>query len=93
MKKVLILTAEFGKGHMSVAEHLETALEASSKAEAKIIDFGQYASGPFTHSHKSYDTTTKHIPKAWQMFFDLTNDNKALQRLGNIQLKMSERKA
>lgn len=93
MKKVLILTAEFGKGHMSVAEHLKTALEASGKAEAKIIDFGQYANGPFTHSHKSYDTATKHVPKAWQLFFDLTNDKKALHRLGAIQLKMSERKA
>lgn len=93
MKKVLILTAEFGKGHMSVAEHLKTALEATGKAEAKIVDFGQYASGPFTHSHKSYDTATKHLPRAWQLFFDLTNDNKALLRLGNIQMKLSERKA
>ena len=93
MKKVLILTAEFGKGHMSVAEHLKTALEASGKAEAKIIDFGQYASGPFTHSHKSYDTATKHIPKAYRLFFDVTNDDSALKALGGMQLKMSERKA
>lgn len=93
MKKVLILTAEFGKGHMSVAEHLKTALEASGKAEAKIIDFGQYASGPFTHSHKSYDTATKHIPKAYRLFFDVTNDDSALKTLGGMQLKMSERKA
>lgn len=93
MKKVLILTAEFGKGHMSVAEHLKTALETSGKAEAKIIDFGEYASGPFTHSHKSYDTATKHIPKAYRLFFDVTNDVSALRTLGGMQLKMSERKA
>jgi len=93
MKKVLILTAEFGKGHMSVAEHLKTALEATGKAKAKIIDFGKYASGPFTHSHKSYDTATKHLPKAYRFFFDVTNDKSALRTLGGMQLKMSERKA
>lgn len=93
MKKILILTAEFGKGHMSVAEHLKTALEATGKSEAKIINFGDYASGPFTHSHKSYDTATKHVPKAWQLFFELTNDKKALIGLGGMQMRLSERKA
>lgn len=74
---------------MSVAKHLQTALNDSGKCEAKIIDFGKYAKGPFSHSHKSYDTATKHVPKAWQIFFDLTNDDKAIHRLGKIQLKMT----
>jgi processive 1,2-diacylglycerol beta-glucosyltransferase len=89
MKKILILTSEFGKGHMSVAKHLQTALNDTGKCEAKIIDFGQYAKGPFSHSHKSYDTATKHVPKAWQIFFDLTNEDKTIHRLGKIQLKMT----
>lgn len=89
MKKILILTSEFGKGHMSVAKHLQTALADTGKCEAKIIDFGQYAKGPFSHSHKSYDTATKHVPKAWQIFFDMTNDDKTIHRLGRIQLKMT----
>mgnify|MGYP006289759779 CR=1 FL=1 len=89
MKKILILTSEFGKGHMSVAKHLLTALESTGECEAKIIDFGDFAKGPFSHSHKSYDTATKHVPKAWQIFFDLTNDDKTIHRLGKIQLKMT----
>jgi processive 1,2-diacylglycerol beta-glucosyltransferase len=89
MKKILILTSEFGKGHMSVAKHLQTALNDTGKCEAKIVDFGQYAKGPFSHSHKSYDTATKHVPKAWQIFFDLTNEDKTIHRLGKIQLKMT----
>lgn len=91
LKKILILTSEFGKGHMSVAKHLQAALNDSGQCEAKIIDFGHYAKGPFSHTHKSYDNTTRHAPKAWQMFFDLTNDDKAIHRLGKIQLKMSEK--
>lgn len=74
---------------MSVAKHLQTALNDSGQCEAKIIDFGKYAKGPFSHSHKSYDTATKHVPKAWQIFFDLTNDDKTIHRLGKIQLKMT----
>jgi len=89
MKKILILTSEFGKGHMSVAKHLQTALNDTGKCEAKIVDFGLYAKGPFSHSHKSYDTATKHVPKAWQIFFDMTNEDKTIHRLGKIQLKMT----
>ncbi len=89
MKKILILTSEFGRGHMSVAKHLQTALNEAGQCEAKVIDFGHYAKGPFAHSHKSYDTATKHAPKAWQIFFDLTNDDKTIRRLGEIQLKMT----
>lgn len=92
MKKILILTSEFGKGHMSVAKHLQTALNASGKCDAKIIDFGEYAKGPFTHSHKTYDTATKHVPKAWQMFFDITNDDRTIHGIGKIQFRLTEKR-
>lgn len=93
MKKVLILTASFGRGHMSVAEHVKTALDSRQGGfEAKIIDYGEYASGPFAHSQRSYDATTKYMPKAWQMFFDITNDEKALIGLCNLGMKMSKKR-
>jgi len=93
MKKFLILTASFGRGHMSVAEHVKTALDNHPGGfEAKIIDYGEYASGPFAHSQRSYDATTKYIPKAWQVFFDITNDEKAIIGLCNLQLKLSKKR-
>lgn len=93
MKKILILTASFGRGHLSVSEHLKKALdEHKTKYETKIIDYGEYASGPFAHSHKSYDATTKYMPKAWQMFFDITNDEKAIIGLCNLGMKLSRKR-
>ncbi len=79
-KKVLILTASYGTGHISAAKSIDKALkQLYSDVETKIVDFLYLDKKPekLTLFQKIYNFSMEK-PNLWDVFFHLTNNKFAV---------------
>jgi UDP-N-acetylglucosamine:LPS N-acetylglucosamine transferase len=75
-KKILILSCNIGQGHMSAAKAIEQGLKAlyGNEFEIEIIDFFHTLSETINKaSYKLYQSSAKHAPALWELFFKGTN--------------------
>lgn len=72
MKKVLVLYAKYGGGHMSAAKSITTYIEEHyyGKYEVKCVDLMEYISPFFNKiTTDAYKQMAKHSPKLWKKIY------------------------
>ena len=86
-KRILILTAKMGQGHISAAKALKDGLEAIYGFDyaIEIVDFMELINSFISKvSQKSYESSTKYIPQIYKLFFESTDTKWPVKLLNQI---------
>lgn len=76
MKKILILTASYGSGHLTAAHYLNEAIKKSYPQEVKseIFDLVKIGNQRITHFARNYyEKSVEYFPFLWNLTYRLTN--------------------
>lgn len=85
-KRILILSAELGKGHVSAARAIKDALEYTYGCDfhVEIIDYVELLSSLINLvTKKSYENSVKFAPSVYKFIFDSTNTKVPVVKLLN----------
>ena len=75
-RNILILSSIMGQGHMSASKAMKQGIEFlyGKDYNVSIIDFYEHVDSFFNNTFvKAYEGSTKHLPKAYQYFFESTD--------------------
>lgn len=88
-RKILILSASVGAGHVRAAEALKEAFASlDPEGEVVAVDFLRYFNWYFGRMvEEAYYAATKHIPRVYKLLYEL-NDNPSAMRMKRLQGKM-----
>lgn len=93
MKKILILYAKYGGGHLAAANSIQTYLEQNYfDTDIKIIDCIEYISPLLSKiTTNAYKQLAKHAPNLWKKIYD-NSQKGALSKISNsINKKMAKK--
>ncbi len=92
MKKLLILSASTGAGHMRAAEALrQTALLRYPEVTVVHFDVMDYVSIPMRRTVlHSYDILVKRLPELWGFFYDKLNGRKSGERFKRLTKRLTK---
>lgn len=85
-RKILILSASVGAGHVRAAEAVKEAiLSLEPQSEVVAVDFLRYFNWYFGRMvEEAYYAATKHVPRVYKLLYDL-HDNPSAMRLKKLQ--------
>ncbi len=86
MKRILILTASYGSGHLTAARYLNEAIKKlySSEAETEVLDLVKIGNPLVTKFARNYyEKSVEYCPFLWDLTYRLTN-SKQIFRIMNI---------
>ncbi|MGE5577330.1 MAG: MGDG synthase family glycosyltransferase [Syntrophothermus sp.] len=88
-RRVLILTAAFGAGHVKAAEALKVALrELSPATEVVVVDFLRYFNRYVARiAEEAYVTAARRVPKAYEFLYEY-EEQRPFTRLKRLQSSM-----
>lgn len=95
MKKILILSTNYGQGHMATAKAIEQGLAAQSKAplSVEIVDFTESISRLLNKtSQRMYEDTTKYAPLLYKLFFESTDYPLPVKAFNGLNYRLSREK-
>lgn len=94
-KKILILSVNFGQGHMSAAKAIQQAINHlyPNDYEVEVVDFVQFCNSLFnTITQKTYNRVSSSSPTIWKLIFKGTNRNLSMKVLNQLNTPFFVRK-
>lgn len=90
-KKVLIISASAGAGHVRAAQALEETAHThfGDSIDATHVDMMEYVALPVKTMIKSYDIMVKQMPELWGFLYKKSDDPKAMKRLRKMTKHMN----
>ncbi len=86
-KKILILSAQIGQGHMTAAKAVKEALEYlyGFDVDVEIVDFMDFVNSTINKvTQRTYNNSTKFAPSFLKFFFDSTDKKWPLKLLNQL---------
>lgn len=94
-KKILILSVNFGQGHMSAAKAIQQAINQLYPADyaVEVVDFVQFSNSLFnTITQKTYNRVSSSSPTIWKILFKGTNRDLSMKVLNQLNTPFFVRK-
>lgn len=95
MKKVLILTASHGHGHLATARAVKQAIDQQypDQIEVEIVDLLDELRRHWNQFiNKSYDRTTKYAPVLYKLIFEATDSRRIAEAFGKFMYIFNEKR-
>lgn len=95
MKKVLILTASHGHGHLATAAAVKQAIdqEYPHQISVEMVDLMEELRRHWNHFiNKSYDRATKYAPVFYKMIFEATDSRRVAESFGKFLYVFNEKR-